>query len=67
MIPPTYAAAAHQAAAIMEAIIRANRQLLQEDNAWKILDYAGSESLRKLDLTLAQAQWAFHEAKRRVR
>jgi hypothetical protein len=67
MVPPTYAATAHQAAAIMEAVVRTHRQLLKEDNVWRIWDYAGSEPLRKLDITLAQAQWAFHEAKRRVR
>jgi hypothetical protein len=67
MVPPTYAAGAHQAAEIMEAVVRAHRQLLQEENVWKIWDYAGSEPLRKLDITLAQAQWAFYEAKRRVR
>jgi hypothetical protein len=67
MAPPTYAAAAYQAAAIMEGIVQAHRLLLDEDNVWKIFDYAGSEALRKLDISLAQAQWAFHEAKRRVR
>lgn len=63
----TYAEQAHQAADIMEGIVQAHRPLLDEDNVWKIFDYAGSESLRKLDISLAQAQWAFHEAKRRVR
>jgi hypothetical protein len=67
MVPPAYAAAAYQAAAIMEAMMRAHRQLLEEENVWRIWDYAGSEPLRKLNITLAQAQWAFHEAKRRVR
>jgi predicted metal-dependent HD superfamily phosphohydrolase len=67
MVPPTYAALAHQAATIMERIIRAHHQLLSTDEPQALFDYADSAPLRQLDLSLAQATWAFSEAKRRVR
>jgi hypothetical protein len=66
MVPPTYAVFAHKAADIMEQIIREHPELLEDDRPQALFDYAGSEALRKLDLSLAQATWAFYEAKRRV-
>lgn len=63
----TQAAIARKAADIMEAVVQAHRELLNEENAWRVFDYAGSEPLRKLDLEWSLALWAFREAKRRVR
>ena len=66
MVPATYFTRVHQAADLMESVIRAHPRLLQADGPWALFDYDGSEPLRRFDLTSGQASLAFYKAKRRV-